>query len=61
MKILFTSTGNTWDSIIDPRFGRAEYLVLYDEETDSLSATDNSAVKMKPMVQVQRLHKKCMN
>jgi predicted Fe-Mo cluster-binding NifX family protein len=45
MKIVFTSTGNTWDSIIDPRFGRAEYLVLYDEESDSLSATDNSAVK----------------
>jgi predicted Fe-Mo cluster-binding NifX family protein len=45
MKIVFTSTGDKWDSLIDPRFGRAEYLVLYDEESDSLSATDNSAVK----------------
>jgi predicted Fe-Mo cluster-binding NifX family protein len=45
MKILFTSTGQDWDSIIDPRFGRAEYLVLFDEETKALLVTDNSAVK----------------
>ncbi len=45
MRIAFTSTGETWDSMIDPRFGRAEYLVLYDEENDKLTITDNSAVK----------------
>ena len=45
MKILFTSTGKTWDSAMDSRFGRAEYLVLYDEESDELEVTDNSAVK----------------
>jgi len=45
MKILFTSTGPTWDSVIDSRFGRAEYLVLYDEESGSISSTDNSSVK----------------
>jgi predicted Fe-Mo cluster-binding NifX family protein len=45
MKILFTSTGKTWDSAMDSRFGRAEYLVLYDEESDKLSVNDNGAVK----------------
>lgn len=45
MKIVFTSTGNTWDAVIDPRFGRAEYLVLYDEECDTLLAINNSAVQ----------------
>jgi predicted Fe-Mo cluster-binding NifX family protein len=45
MKILFTSTGKTWDSVIDSRFGRTEFLVMYDEETKDLSVTDNSAVK----------------
>ncbi len=45
MKIAFTSTGTTWDSMIDPRFGRTEYIVLYDEESQALSAVDNSSVK----------------
>ncbi len=45
MRILFTSTGESWDSVIDPRFGRTEYLVLYDEESDSLSVTDNRSAK----------------
>lgn len=45
MKIAFTSTGKTWDSLIDPRFGRTEYLVLYDEETQQLQVVDNSQVK----------------
>jgi predicted Fe-Mo cluster-binding NifX family protein len=45
MKILFTSTGETWESEMDSRFGRAEYLVLFDEESNVLTSTDNSAVK----------------
>ncbi len=45
MKIAFTSTGTTWDSMIDPRFGRTEYIVIYDEESQELSVVDNSAVK----------------
>jgi predicted Fe-Mo cluster-binding NifX family protein len=45
MRIVFTSTGKSWDSLIDSRFGRAEYLVLFDEESDELAVTDNSAVK----------------
>jgi predicted Fe-Mo cluster-binding NifX family protein len=45
MKIAFTSTGTTWDSMIDPRLGRTEYIVVYDEESQELSAVDNSSVK----------------
>lgn len=45
MKIAFTSTGPGWDSIIDARFGRTNYIVMYDEESHELSAVDNSAVK----------------
>ncbi|MFO7617293.1 MAG: NifB/NifX family molybdenum-iron cluster-binding protein [Bacteroidales bacterium] len=41
MKIAFTSTGKDWDALIDPRFGRAKYLVLYDEENDLLTVLDN--------------------
>ncbi len=45
MKIAFTSAGTTWDSMIDPRFGRTEYIVLFDEESQEFSAVDNSSVK----------------
>lgn len=45
MKIAFTSTGTSWDSIIDPRFGRTAYLVIYDEQADTLSVFDNEEVK----------------
>lgn len=45
MKIAFTSEGKTWESKIDPRFGRAEYILVYDQEKDSLSVIDNTEVK----------------
>lgn len=45
MKIAFTSSGKTWDSIIDPRFGRTEYIALYNEENEELDVIDNTAVK----------------
>ena len=45
MRIAFTSTGKSWDSIIDSRFGRTEYIVIFDEETKTLELVDNSAVK----------------
>jgi len=45
MKIAFTATGTTWDSIIDSRFGRTEFIVIYNEETQQLEAIDNGAVK----------------
>lgn len=42
MKIAFTSTGKTWDSLIDPRFGRTAYFVTYDEESKELKVIDNT-------------------
>lgn len=44
MKIAFTSTGETWESLIDPRFGRTEYILIYDEESDKLTAYDNREI-----------------
>ena len=45
MKIAFTAAGKDWDAMIDPRFGRTEYIVVYDESNEELSVIDNSAVK----------------
>lgn len=44
MKIAFTTKGTTWDSPMDSRFGRADYLLFYDEEKNELSAIDNTDV-----------------
>ena len=44
MKIAFTTKGKTWDSEIDPRFGRTEYFVIYDEEKDELLVVNNQAI-----------------
>ena len=33
MKIAITSTGNTLESIIDPRFGRCSYFAIHDTVT----------------------------
>ncbi len=45
MKIAFTTKGKEWDSMIDPRFGRTEYFLLFDDETNELSSIDNQDVK----------------
>ena len=44
MKIAFTTKGTEWDSQMDPRFGRTEYILVYDEETDQLNSFDNSDI-----------------
>lgn len=41
MKIAFTTKGTKWDSDMDPRFGRTEYFVFYDEETTEFTSYDN--------------------
>lgn len=43
MIIVFTTKGTTWDSAMDPRFGRTEYFVIYDEQKDELISFDNRA------------------
>jgi len=45
MKIAFTSTGTTWESLIDSRFGRTGYFIIYNDETQQISVVDNSEVK----------------
>jgi predicted Fe-Mo cluster-binding NifX family protein len=45
MIIAFTSSGANWTSLIDPRFGRTEFIVIYDEEKQVIRAIDNSKVK----------------
>ena len=44
MKIAFTTKGTTWDSMMDPRFGRTEYILVYDDEKDKFSHYDNRAI-----------------
>ena len=41
MKIAITSTGNTLESALDPRFGRAKFFVAVDTETGTFTAHDN--------------------
>ena len=45
MKIAFTTKGTEWDSQMDPRFGRTEFFLLYDEENDSFAHFDNRSVE----------------
>ncbi|NQS70963.1 MAG: NifB/NifX family molybdenum-iron cluster-binding protein [Desulfobulbaceae bacterium] len=43
MKLAVTAKGPELDSEVDPRFGRAKYIVLVDEDTLAFEAVDNSA------------------
>ncbi|EOD01357.1 NifB/NifX family molybdenum-iron cluster-binding protein [Caldisalinibacter kiritimatiensis] len=42
MKICFTSTGETMESKLDPRFGRCKYFIIYDTETKEHKTVENS-------------------
>ena len=42
MKVAVTSKGVLLDSEVDPRFGRAPYIVVVDTETMEFEAMDNS-------------------
>ena len=44
MKIAFTTKGTNWDSLMDARFGRTEYLLIFDEDSNELSNFDNRAI-----------------
>ena len=43
MKIAITSQGQDLNSQIDPRFGRAAYILIVDKERHEVEAIDNSA------------------
>ena len=38
MKIVITSQGTEMSSQVDPRFGRAQYFLLFDTDSDELTA-----------------------
>lgn len=42
MKIAVSAQGNTLDSQLDPRFGRAAYILVVDTETLEFEAFDNA-------------------
>jgi predicted Fe-Mo cluster-binding NifX family protein len=42
MKIAVTSTGTELDSPVDPRFGRAPYILIVDSETLNFEVLDNT-------------------
>jgi predicted Fe-Mo cluster-binding NifX family protein len=42
MKIAITATGKQIDSQVDPRFGRAQFILILDESGAVLEAVDNS-------------------
>jgi predicted Fe-Mo cluster-binding NifX family protein len=43
VKICVTSSGNTLDAPVDPRFGRTAYFIVVDSETMSFEAVSNTA------------------
>lgn len=45
MKVAVTSAGQNLESPVDPRFGRAPYLVLVDTETREYQAMENTAAQ----------------
>lgn len=44
MKIVFTAKGTEWDSMMYPRFGRTEFILMYNEKRDEFTFTDNRDV-----------------
>ena len=44
MKIAITSTGQTLDSQVDPRFGRAAYFIIVDPESMDFNVVENKNI-----------------
>ena len=42
MKVVLTSSGESLDSPLDPRFGRAQKFILFDTDTNEHQVVDNS-------------------
>jgi predicted Fe-Mo cluster-binding NifX family protein len=42
MKIAITTKGNSLESALDPRFGRAERFIIYDSETKTFELLENA-------------------
>ena len=46
MKIAVSSSGNTLDSQIDPRFGRCAYFLIVDTDNMNFKAFDNESISL---------------
>lgn len=44
MKVCITSTGDSLEAQVDPRFGRCPYFIIYDTDTDEFKAFENSSM-----------------
>ena len=44
MKIVVTSTGNSLESVVDPRFGRCSIFIVVDTDTMNHNAVPNSGI-----------------
>ncbi len=44
MRLAITVKEDSWDSKVDPRFGRTEHFLIYDEENDNTDFIDNSDI-----------------
>jgi predicted Fe-Mo cluster-binding NifX family protein len=48
MKIAIANgKGKTWDSVMDPRFGRIEYFFIFNEDNNEVKIIDNSKINQK--------------
>ncbi len=45
MKIAFTAKGTEWESEMDPRFGRTEFILVYDDGKDEFTSFDNREIE----------------
>ncbi len=45
MRIAFTTKGDKWESMMDPRFGRTEYFLVYDDKSKEVTVYDNTDVQ----------------
>ncbi|MBC7334355.1 MAG: NifB/NifX family molybdenum-iron cluster-binding protein [Actinobacteria bacterium] len=43
MKVAISSTGTSFDSEVDARFGRCPYFIIYDTDSDSFEHIENQA------------------
>ena len=44
MKICITAQGNNLDTEVDPRFGRCQYFIIVDPDTQEFEAIENSSM-----------------
>lgn len=45
MKIAFTSKGPDWNSPMDPRFGRTDFILIFNKDSGEITADDNKDIR----------------